>query len=60
LKWGILFGPIADIFGERIWLLIGGPAFAFMGFIAFFIPSIMNIEKEAEKFISGETTQKMV
>jgi DHA3 family macrolide efflux protein-like MFS transporter len=55
-----LAGPIADIFGERIWLLLGGPAFAFMGFIAFFIPSIMNIEKEAERFISGETTQKMV
>jgi DHA3 family macrolide efflux protein-like MFS transporter len=41
-------GPIAEIFGERIWFNIGGIAFVVMGIGAFFIPTVMNIESEVK------------
>ena len=55
-----LAGPLAEVYGERIWLLFGGPTFAFIALIAFFIPSIVNLEKEAEKFKTDTTEEKLV
>jgi DHA3 family macrolide efflux protein-like MFS transporter len=43
-----LAGPVAEVYGERIWLLFGGTIFVFIALIAFFTPSIVNMEKEAE------------
>jgi DHA3 family macrolide efflux protein-like MFS transporter len=37
-------GPVADIFGVQIWFLIAGFAVTFMGVVAFFVPTIMQIE----------------
>jgi DHA3 family macrolide efflux protein-like MFS transporter len=39
-------GPISDVFGIRIWFLIGGVVFILMGAGAFLSPTIMNIEEE--------------
>ncbi|MCW3979543.1 MAG: MFS transporter [Candidatus Bathyarchaeota archaeon] len=40
-------GPVADVFGERIWFVVGGISITVLGIAAFFIPSIMNVEEEA-------------
>jgi DHA3 family macrolide efflux protein-like MFS transporter len=40
-------GPVADIFGERIWFVVGGISVMVLGIAAFFTPSIMNVEEEA-------------
>ncbi len=39
-------GPVADIFGERIWFVVGGITLTVLGVAAFFVPSIMNVEEE--------------
>ncbi|MFQ6123439.1 MAG: MFS transporter [Candidatus Heimdallarchaeota archaeon] len=38
-------GPIADVLGVQFWFLIGGLAMAIISVIAFFSPSIMQIEE---------------
>jgi DHA3 family macrolide efflux protein-like MFS transporter len=40
-------GPVADVFGERIWFVVGGISVTVLGIAAFFVPSIMNVEEEA-------------
>lgn len=40
-------GPVADALGVQIWFIIGGIGLIGIGTVAFFIPSIMSIEKEA-------------
>lgn len=55
-----LAGPVAEVYGERIWLLFGGPTFVFVALIAFFTPSILNMEKEAEKYKTSITEEKLV
>ena len=55
-----LAGPVAEVYGERIWFLVGGPIFVFMAFIAFFVPSIVNMEKEAEKYKTDTLEEKLV
>jgi len=41
-------GPVADILGEMTWFLIGGATLSVMGTLVFFIPSIMNLEEDAQ------------
>ena len=38
-------GPVADALGVRQWYAIGGAVFALLGIISFFVPAIVNIEK---------------
>lgn len=40
-------GPLADVIGVRSWFLIGGGVTIVLGFLGFFIPSLVNIEEEA-------------
>lgn len=49
-------GPVADIFGERIWFVVGGITFMVLGIAAFFIPAIMNVEEEATGKRTGSET----
>jgi DHA3 family macrolide efflux protein-like MFS transporter len=38
-------GPVADLIGVRQWYAIGGAIFALLGVVSFFVPAIVNIEK---------------
>jgi DHA3 family macrolide efflux protein-like MFS transporter len=38
-------GPVADLIGVRQWYVIGGAIFALSGAVSFFVPVIVNIEK---------------
>ena len=38
-------GPVADLIGVRQWYVIGGATFALSGAVSFFVPAIINIEK---------------
>jgi DHA3 family macrolide efflux protein-like MFS transporter len=40
-------GPVADIIGAMTWFVIGGATLTLMGVLGFFIPAIMNLEKDA-------------
>jgi MFS transporter, DHA3 family, macrolide efflux protein len=40
----LIAGPISDAFGIRFWYILGGTVCILMTVIAFFIPTIMNIE----------------
>jgi DHA3 family macrolide efflux protein-like MFS transporter len=40
-------GPVADLVGARTWFVIGGVALTSMGVLGFFIPAIMNLERDA-------------
>jgi DHA3 family macrolide efflux protein-like MFS transporter len=40
-------GPVADLIGTRTWFVIGGVTLTLMGVSGFFIPSIMNLERDA-------------
>jgi DHA3 family macrolide efflux protein-like MFS transporter len=44
-----LAGPVSDILGIRIWFMLGGLAFLFLGFVSFFSRSIMNLEEEKQE-----------
>jgi MFS transporter, DHA3 family, macrolide efflux protein len=37
-------GPVADRLGVQIWYIVGGAVCTGMGILAFFIPSILNME----------------
>ena len=40
-------GPVADLIGVMTWFVIGGAGLTLMGVLGFFIPSIMNLERDA-------------
>jgi len=40
-------GPVADLIGARTWFVIGGSTLTLMGVLGFFIPAIMNLERDA-------------
>ena len=40
-------GPVADIIGAMTWFVLGGATLTLMGVLGFFIPAIMNLEKDA-------------
>ena len=40
-------GPVADLIGARTWFVIGGATLTLMGVLGFFIPAIMNLERDA-------------
>ncbi|MEE8355487.1 MAG: MFS transporter [Candidatus Bathyarchaeia archaeon] len=40
-------GPVADIIGAMTWFILGGATLTLMGVLGFFIPAIMNLEKDA-------------
>lgn len=44
-----LAGPLADMFGLRIWFLVGGIVISLIGILSFFSPTIMNIEEEGKE-----------
>jgi DHA3 family macrolide efflux protein-like MFS transporter len=39
-------GPMADIIGVRVWFILGGILIIVMGIVGFFVPPVMNIEKQ--------------
>jgi DHA3 family macrolide efflux protein-like MFS transporter len=45
-------GPVADMIGVRQWYAIGGAIFALLGAVSFFVPAIVNLEKNGHS--SGE------
>jgi DHA3 family macrolide efflux protein-like MFS transporter len=47
-------GPVADLIGARTWFVIGGTALSLMGVLGFFIPAIMNLERDAPKAATEE------
>lgn len=40
-------GPLADVIGVRVWFLLGGALIIVMGVVGFFVPAVVNIEKQA-------------
>lgn len=49
-----LAGPIADLIGVRTWFLIGGLGTIIVGIVGFFIPSLVNIERDRDDYIPEE------
>jgi DHA3 family macrolide efflux protein-like MFS transporter len=51
-------GPVADRLGVQIWYIVGGAVCAGMGILAFFIPSILNMEdhRAAQEAGASEVT----
>jgi DHA3 family macrolide efflux protein-like MFS transporter len=47
-------GPVADIIGTMTWFIIGGTVLTLMGVLGFFIPAIMNLEKDAPNAVPAE------
>jgi DHA3 family macrolide efflux protein-like MFS transporter len=47
-------GPVADLIGARTWFVIGGTALSLMGVVGFFIPAIMNLERDAPNAVPEE------
>lgn len=41
----LLAGPVADLLGVRVWYLFGGGACALVACLAFFTPSILDVER---------------
>lgn len=41
-------GPLADAYGVRSWYVVGGLVAALVGAAAFFVPAIINVEKERQ------------
>ncbi len=44
-------GPMADIIGVRTWFLIGGLVTILVGLTGFFIPSLVNIERDRDDHV---------
>ena len=42
----MIAGPVADRVGIQAWFLLGGILCIFMGITGFFIPAVMNMEKQ--------------
>lgn len=47
----LIAGPFADHYGVQLWYLIGGALTLFMAFIAFLIPSVVNIDAKKKAAI---------
>ncbi|MCB0019049.1 MAG: MFS transporter [Anaerolineales bacterium] len=43
-------GPLADVFGVRGWLALAGVAMLLLGIFGYWIPPLINIEKDAAQF----------
>jgi DHA3 family macrolide efflux protein-like MFS transporter len=41
----LIAGPLADLFGVRVWFIVGGVVTALLGVVGYFIPAIVNIEE---------------
>ncbi|TFG13716.1 MFS transporter [Candidatus Thorarchaeota archaeon] len=55
---GLAFaGPVADAFGVPIWFIISGLVTASLSVSAFFVPSVMNLEKIAKERASKTQTE---
>lgn len=50
-------GPLADIIGVRTWFWIGGIITIVAAVSAFFIPSLVNIERDREKHLEVEAAE---
>jgi DHA3 family macrolide efflux protein-like MFS transporter len=48
-------GPVADRLGVQIWYVVGGAVCTGMGILAFFIPSILNMEDHRAAQEAGES-----
>jgi DHA3 family macrolide efflux protein-like MFS transporter len=48
-------GPVADRLGVQIWYIVGGAVCTGMGILAFFIPSILNMEDHRAAPAAGES-----
>ena len=48
-------GPVADRLGVQIWYIVGGAVCMSMGILAFFIPSILNMEDHRAAPEAGES-----
>ena len=44
-------GPIADLVGIRLWIILGGAFTTVVGISTFFIPTLMNLENERDDFV---------
>jgi DHA3 family macrolide efflux protein-like MFS transporter len=54
-----LAGPLSDRFGIRLWFVIGGIAYLFVGLGSFLSPSILQIETDGER-IRSETEARSI
>jgi DHA3 family macrolide efflux protein-like MFS transporter len=48
-------GPVADRLGVQIWYIVGGGVCTGMGILAFFVPSILNMEDHCAAPEAGES-----
>ena len=48
-------GPVADRLGVQIWYIVGGGVCMGMGLLAFFVPSILNMEDHRAAPEAGES-----
>jgi len=48
-----LAGPLSDRFGANVWFVIGGVAAIALGGLAFFIPSILNLEAQGAELAAA-------
>ena len=49
-------GPLADVMGVRGWLVLAGTAVLLVGIFGYWIPPLMNIEREAAQFQGARET----
>jgi DHA3 family macrolide efflux protein-like MFS transporter len=53
-------GPVADLIGVRQWYAIGGAIFALLGAVSFFVPAIVNIEKNGHSSVEEKRSPAKV
>jgi DHA3 family macrolide efflux protein-like MFS transporter len=60
----VIAGPLANVYGVRIWFLAGGVLTGLLGASALLIPAIMNIEEDHKRQLqatgSGEASMQLV
>jgi MFS family permease len=52
-------GPVADRLGVQIWYIVGGGVCMGMGILAFFVPSILNMEDHRAAPEPGESESEV-
>lgn len=45
----MIAGPLSDLLGLRVWYLVGGGLCIVVALVAFFLPSLRELEKHARK-----------